>query len=318
MISCTEFIPAYSELFSYIDDNFGKAEVERFWDYLFTPDGNGIPLINHIEKEGIKGCYTYWAGSLNEEAADFAMYLNEKAGWFMIDMRYCPSKGRLLKLKDEIGLTPYPDYCMHCDHYRAAAEKCGLEYQYDFIGTDHASCRLAITDPKRFDGRFIPDENTVMMERKAENNEYFHPDFHSSMNMGIHYLGEHFGIKAVEGYLSRYVKNVYCSYIEDIGSRGISAVEKMIKATYEKEKAPEAVSFSRREKTLTVDISFCPAVRHLRNTGRQVSPWFRYTTETVMKTVAEISGISFVMLRYDEDTGAACFEFTDPERSETF
>ena len=73
MISCTEFIPAYSELFSYIEEKYGRDEVEKFWTYLFEPDGKGIPLIKFVENEGIRGCYTYWKGSLNEEAADFTM-----------------------------------------------------------------------------------------------------------------------------------------------------------------------------------------------------------------------------------------------------
>ena len=132
MISCTEFIPAYSELFTYLEDKYGRDEVDAFWEYLFKPDGKGIPLINHIKKSGIRGCFTYWAESLNEEAADFTMYLNEKRGYFVIDMHQCPSKGRLLKLKDEIGILPYHDYCLHCDSYRAAVEQVGLGYMYDF------------------------------------------------------------------------------------------------------------------------------------------------------------------------------------------
>ena len=113
MISCTEFIPSYSELFSYLEDNHGRDEVDRFWDYLFKPDGKGIPLIGFIEREGIKGCWSYWKGTLNEEAADFTMYLNEKRGFYHNVMHWCPSKGRLLKLKDEIGVEPYHDYCLH-------------------------------------------------------------------------------------------------------------------------------------------------------------------------------------------------------------
>ena len=44
MISCTEFIPAYSELFKYIHNRDGYAEVQKFWRFLFKPDGKGIPL----------------------------------------------------------------------------------------------------------------------------------------------------------------------------------------------------------------------------------------------------------------------------------
>ena len=126
MISCTEFIPCYSELFTYLERKAGREEVSRFWKYLFKPDGDGIPLINFVKREGIRGCFSYWAGTLNEEAADFTMYLNEKAGWFLLEMHHCPSKGRLLKLKDEIGIVPYHDYCQHCDSYRSAVEKIGL------------------------------------------------------------------------------------------------------------------------------------------------------------------------------------------------
>ena len=34
MISCTEFIPAYSELFTFLEDKHGRDEVDRFWEYL--------------------------------------------------------------------------------------------------------------------------------------------------------------------------------------------------------------------------------------------------------------------------------------------
>ncbi len=163
MISCTEFIPAYSELFTFLEKKNGKKEVEKFWDYLFAPTGTGIPLINHVKKEGIKGCFTYWASSLNEEAADFTMYLNEKRGFFQIVMHRCPSKGRLLELKEEIGLKPYLDYCLHCDYYRKAVEKIGLKYLYNFTGVDKAYCSILIYEPNIFDGRVIIDEDTVIM-----------------------------------------------------------------------------------------------------------------------------------------------------------
>jgi len=161
MISCTEFIPAYSELFTYLEDNHGADEVRRFWDFLFKPDGKkGIPLINHIQEEGIRGCWTYWTHSLNEEAADFTMYLNEKAGWYMMEMHRCPSKGRLLDLEKSIGIKPYRDYCLHCDYYRVAVEQVGLKYIYNFNGIHKAACSLLIYDPKVL-------EQTEELYRKA-------------------------------------------------------------------------------------------------------------------------------------------------------
>ncbi len=310
MVSCTEFIPAYSELFTYLEEKHGRDEVDRFWEYLFKPTGDGIPLINFVKKEGIRGCFSYWAGTLNEEAADFTMMLNEKAGWFKIKMHRCPSKGRLLALKDEIGITPYHDYCLHCDSYRAAVAKIGLDYVYDFDGIDHAACSLFISDPKIFDGRVIVDENTEIMDRRAGDNEYFHRDFHSSMNMGIHYLGENYGMEAVREYLIRYTKNVYNKEIADIKENGLAAIRKKICDTYEKEKASDVLATSLEGGKLTVSVSSCPAVTHLKATGREVSKWYRYTTEVVMEVLAGYAGATFKMESYDEETGAARYTFS--------
>ena len=311
MISCMEFIPAYSELFSYLDTKYGREEVDRFWKFLFQPDGKGIPLINYVNKEGIRGCFNYWAESLNEEAADFTMYLNERRGFFMLDMHQCPSKGRLLRLKDEIGITPYYDYCMHCDSYRSAVEKIGLKYIYNFRGVEQASCSILIYDPKIFDGRVIVDDETEIMDRKASDNEYFHKDFHSSMNMGIHYLGEHYGIDGVREYLQRFTRNVYGTVIEDIKSRGLVALEEKIRDTYIKEKQEEVIwtQLSPNGDKLLAKIACCPAVEHLKNTGREVSKWYRYTTEFVVGTLAEDTGYQFVMDQYDETTGASSYRF---------
>ena len=127
MISCKDFIPAYSEFFKYLEKQHGHQEVLNFWESLFVPNGKGIPLVNYISRAGIRGCYEYWSHSLNEEAADFTMYLNEKRGFFQIVMHHCPSKGRLLEQQAATGIPPYPHYCLHCDYYRAAVEKNGFK-----------------------------------------------------------------------------------------------------------------------------------------------------------------------------------------------
>ena len=313
MISCTEFIPAYSELFTFLEEKNGRGEVDRFWEYLFKPDGKGIPLVNFVKREGIRGCFTYWSGTLSEEAADFTLYLNEKAGWFMLKMHKCPSKGRLLALRDEIGIVPYHDYCLHCDSYRAAVAEVGLKYMYNFEGIDHAACSIVIYDPKVFDGRIIVNADTEILDRRASDNEYFHPDFHSSMNMGIHYVGENYGMEAVEEYLTKYTEHVYGSVIDGIRSRGLSAIADKIRDTYEKEKCPDTVQISENGGSLLIKVKFCPAVKHLLSTGREVSPWYRYTTEFVMKALANKANAEFSMISYNENTGAAEYRFDKKE-----
>ena len=309
MISCTEFIPAYSELFSFLDENYGRAEVERFWTYLFEPTGKGIPLINFAKKDGLRGCWDYWSGTLKEEAADCTRYFNEKAGWIASEMHYCPSKGRLLELEKEIGLKPYYDYCGHCDYYRSALDMVGLKWVRNHLHVDKASCSSILYDPKVFKGILVPDENTEVMDITSKDSEYFHPDFHSSLNMGIDFVGREHGEEALEAFLTRYTKNVYIRTVEAMEKDALEALDALIRGTYEKEKALDVLTLERTEHMLTVKIAECPAVKHLHKTGREVSVWFRYATQSVMQTLADCGGLGFAMVSYDEATGKAEYTF---------
>ncbi len=311
MISCTEFIPAYSELFKYLDSKFGRKEVERFWEYLFKPTGKGIPLINFLKKDGLRGAWDYWAGTLTEEAADCTKYLNEKEGWISSEMHYCPSKGRLLQLQKEIGLEPYYDYCGHCDYYRAALEEIGLCYIRNHANVDKAQCQSIIYDPKIFKGVMVHDENIEVLKVSSDDREYFHPDFHSSMNMGIDYVAKEHGVECLEEYLTIYTNNVYKPVINKIKtSDAFEAIEECIKNTYKLEKAEDAVVINKKGNTLNVQIKYCPAVKHLKNTGRKVSYYFEYSTKTVMQTLANIANVSFEFKNYDKETGKCEYTFT--------
>lgn len=140
MISCTDFIPAYSELFRYLEQRGGRAAVDDFWNYL--SDNFLGNLRDLVAKHGIRGCWLYWTHTLNEEAADFTMELDEQAGEFRIEMHRCPSKGRLLESKH---IQPYHDYCRHCDAlYRRVLEPLGYEYHIDLSRSDRAACSLLV------------------------------------------------------------------------------------------------------------------------------------------------------------------------------
>jgi hypothetical protein len=140
MISCTEFIPAYNELFRFLEQKKGKAAVVHFWEYL--SDTYLTSLRDHVVESGIAGCWIYWMKTLKEEAADFTMELDEKKGEFSITMHHCPSKGRLIG--DE-RIEPYRDYCEHCDVlYRRVLEPLGYQYDLDRSQTDQARCRLKV------------------------------------------------------------------------------------------------------------------------------------------------------------------------------
>jgi len=140
VISCTEFIPAYSELFKFLEKKAGKKAVIDFWNYI--SDNYLINLKELVEKYKLKGCWLYWSKTLNEEAADFKMELDERNNIFKIIMYHCPSKRRLLRIKH---MKPYRDYCQHCDVlYRRVLEPLGYEYHIDLSKCDKAKCSIVI------------------------------------------------------------------------------------------------------------------------------------------------------------------------------
>lgn len=309
MISCTDFIGSYSELFTYLEDHYGHDEVKRFWTYLFEPDGKGIPLIHFVREKGLRGCWEYWSGTLKEEAADVDMYLNEKQGWIFSTMLYCPSKGRLLELKKTTDIIPYYDYCGHCDYYRSAFEKVGLRWIRNHINVDQASCSSVLFDPQILDAPMVMDDNTEVLRYRAKELPYFHRDFHSSLNMGIEYLGKVHGKEALEEYLELYTKHAYAKRFRGKENQGLSEIETFIRETYEKERASEVLNLKKTDSELHVHVDYCPAVRHLHETGRTVSFWFPFTTTVVMQTLADMLKVQFTMERYIEETGEADYNF---------
>ena len=144
MIACTEFIPAYSELFKFLHQQGGKAAVTAFWEHLSDAFlGN---LRELATQKGLAGCFEYWRRTLSEEAADFRMTLDEAEGVFTIEMRACPSKGRLLAASH---MAPYEAYCEHCDLlYRRVLEPLGYDYHIDLSRADRAQCVLMVREKR--------------------------------------------------------------------------------------------------------------------------------------------------------------------------
>lgn len=138
MISCTEFVLLYSELFKFIDKKEGRDGVMKYWEYI--SDTYVADLLGKaVEKEGLKGCWNYWSKSLNEEACDFKMTLDEENNDFSIYMSGCPSK----KLINEHAyMQPYEDYCGHCAIlYDRVLRNYGIEmYDHDYSKVKDCKC----------------------------------------------------------------------------------------------------------------------------------------------------------------------------------
>ena len=143
MISCTEFIFAYSELFKFLEKKGGEAEVKKYWEHIsdtYVSDRLG----ECVEKEGLRGCFTYWSRSLSEEAADFRIEYDPDKKEFTLDMFICPSRKML---NEHPEMKPYHNYCGHCyTLYARVVERYGMSYDIDFSKVDEAKCRIVIKD----------------------------------------------------------------------------------------------------------------------------------------------------------------------------
>ena len=328
MISCTEFIPAYSELFKFIDKKSGRQAVYDYWHDLFQPEKS--PLNGYLDKYGLRGCWEYWTVIHIEEACDATMLFNEEEGWWFSCLHSCPSKGRFTKLG---YLEPFEDYCHHCDGYEYSAAKHGFVNVQDYRGSEKACCRQMIYDPKRFKGdpqkmmdalyecemsgckaetTGCPfDRNgSLKLTTTSEAYKYLHREFHESMNRGAKYVAEHYGEEGLKEYLNQFTDAFHVPTIQDIRNRGLDAVSDYLSWLYRTEEASDAISMVRSDKELAVTVRYCPAVRYLRSGGNEVYDTFGKCTEYVYARLAEVTGLGFEMLSYDDETGAAEFRFT--------
>lgn len=148
------------------------------------------------------------------------------------------------------------------------------------------------------------------MRRHAADNHYLHRDFHTSLSGGIDFLAEQYGGSALEAYLARIGREFYAPLIARIRQQGLSAVEAEFHRVYaQEEDCPDAYRARRLQYTLFIDVLYCPAVRHIRAIGAEVSPYFSATTSAVWRAICEGAGIGYMMLAYEERTGAACHWF---------
>ena len=110
--------------------------------------------------------------------------------------------------------------------------------------------------------------------------------------------------------MQEYAFAYYAPLIKRIKSDGIAPLEEYLISTYAAEEVVDEITVVREGEGLRALVRECPAVRHIRTSGRDVSRWYRLTTQTVMGTIALASGFQFTMLAYDEQTGRAEYTFS--------
>lgn len=153
--------------------------------------------------------------------------------------------------------------------------------------------------------------SVLKMERKASDNEYFHCDFYVTADNGLQYLGETYGTEEVIDFLTFYAKNISKSLVLNIRKQGLKALKEYFIEQYKEVKASEVLTTRLDGKVLTIEISSCPAVIYMKSINHEPSKWYIETVNTVYKTIADISGLLFEMVFYNETNGATKLIFKE-------
>ena len=117
------------------------------------------------------------------------------------------------------------------------------------------------------------------MRRRAADNVYLHPDFHAALNRALLFLEDRYGAAAVREYLAGFAAAQYAPLREEIGRRGLVALEEHLAAAFEREGGGAEIEQDGED--LVVRVSRCPAVSHIGKMKENLSPLFFETTRTV-------------------------------------
>ena len=315
MISCTEFIPLYSEFFKFLAKHGGGDDaVMEYWIYLSdTSIGdttNPNSLAYKCEKlGGYAGARAYWGHTLTEEACDYYKIHNPKEKYTYSRMRYCPSKGMLNELRH---VEPYHNYCEHCNViYARVLEKYGITYERDSSESDNARCCswMYETGKKPDHDLSVPTEDCIIEDEKREGKKYLHRDFHLSADNALKYCGMKYGTEGVVGFLKDYAKYYYAPIIDTFKESGLPAVLAWLEKLYLTEEASEVLHTELSDCELKVRIDKSPAIEYMKTLGKKPSEYYVEETRTLYAAMAEEAGLGFSLDKYDEQTGEAEYRF---------
>lgn len=320
MISCTEFIPLYSEFFKYLDKKGGYDAVLAYWHHIsdtsLGDSTNPHSMVSFIEKriaEGhphaaYQGAKDYWGHTTTEEACDTRAVVDPEHPYSYSEMFYCPSRAIL---NDFQHITPYEHYCEHCKIvYSRVLEKYGVSYERDHSLVHLAQCNSVLFETKNPPPADYKEEKEgrKVTRRKREGLKYLHRDFHLLGDNALRYCADKFGEAALIEFLRHFAGYYFAPIIDDAKNRGLIALKEWLEKIYLVEEASEVLHTELTGDTLTVTVDKCPVIAYARSLNQELSPYYIEQTRTLYDEIAKSSGFTFTLEEYDED-GKARFTF---------
>ena len=122
------------------------------------------------------------------------------------------------------------------------------------------------------------------MLRYQENNE-LHLDFHGTTNTTLNYIAEKFGVDALKMILRKTGRDVYRSIREKLAAGDASELVEHLNWFFYREKGKYQLTVSGNE--ITLEVFECPAIRHLKKLGLEVSEFACLQTSEVNAGMCE-------------------------------
>ena len=122
------------------------------------------------------------------------------------------------------------------------------------------------------------------MLRYQENNE-LHLDFHGTTNTTLNYIAEKFGVDALKMLLRKTGWDVYRSIREKLAAGDASELVEHLNWFFYREKGKYQLTVSGNE--ITLEVFECPAIRHLKKLGLEVSEFACLQTSEVNAGMCE-------------------------------
>ena len=230
----------------------------------------------------------------------------------------CDICGRYLRCRDAYQTVDSDyDYCEHCNViYAPVLAKYGIAYERDDSKKDNAECYcLGYLEGHRPDLDFgnmddyaDVDEDSIVLDIKAEEHKYLHRDFHIIGDLALKYCGDNYGDNCVRSFLTSYANHYYAPQIADIKSRGLIAIKDWLEKVYEIEEASELLHTELTEDCLTVTVDKSPAIAFMYQANQKPSKYYIEQTRTLYSAIADACDLGFALEYYNED-GATRFKF---------
>jgi hypothetical protein len=117
-------------------------------------------------------------------------------------------------------------------------------------------------------------------------------DFYFAVNATFRHLHDTYGKAALIHYWQRMAEQYYADRTAGWRAGGLKAVADDWRQYFAKEPLAE-VDVQRDDEQVRLDIRVCPAIKHLRDNGREIVPYFCEHCDHICGTMAHAAGMGF-------------------------